>query len=186
MSGTVPQVIGVELVSAEAMFELPQSDLFSEHRNFMTGVDYCLSELRSRHSRAPVRIELSMPPTEVDDGTAERIGGTLRRYCDHRIEYNKRDRRAVRYDGLWSLRVGVPIAILGLIAVINTAWVAGRRGNLNLAFESVGWVLVWVGLWFPLDTMLFTPLTYGRENACLALIRDAEIVVEPRPQNAMT
>ena len=63
---------------------------------------------------------------------------------------------------------------------MNTVTLAGRSGNINLAFDTVGWVLVWVGLWFPLDTMLFSPLTYGRENACLALIRDAEVVVEPR------
>ena len=87
---------------------MPQSDLFSEYRNFLTGVDYSLSELRSRRSRAPVRLELSMPSSEVDDGTAGQIGRTLRRYCEHRIDYNKRERRAVRYDGLWSLRVGCP------------------------------------------------------------------------------
>lgn len=180
MGDKLPQVVRIQLASAEAMFELPQSDLFSEHRNFLTGVDYCLSELRSRRSRAPVRLELSMPPSEMGDGTAERIGRTLRRYCEHRIDYNKRERRAVRYDGLWSLRVGLPIFILGLIAVVNTVRVAGRQGNFNLAFDTVGWVLVWVGLWFPLDTILFTPLTYGRENGSLALLRDAEIVTEAR------
>jgi hypothetical protein len=185
MGDNAPQVIRLDLASAEAMFELPQSDLFSEHRNFQAGVDYCLSELRSRRSRAPVRLELSMPASEVDEGTAGRISSTLRRYCEHRIDYNKRERRALRYDGLWSLRVGVPIAIVGLIAVVNTVSVAGH-GNFNLAFDTLGWVLVWVGLWFPLDTMLFTPLTYGRENRCLALLRDAEIIAQPRPVDAMT
>jgi hypothetical protein len=184
MGDKAPQVIRIQLSSAEAMFELPQSDLFSEHRNFLTGVDYGLSELRSRRSRSPVRLELSMPASEVDEGTAERIGGTLRRYCEHRIDYNKRERRAVRLDGLWSVRVGVPIAILGLIAVVNTVRVAGRQGTFNIAFDSLGWVLLWVGLWFPLDTVLFGPLTYGRENGCLALLRDAEIVAEPRQFDA--
>jgi hypothetical protein len=126
-----------------------------------------------------------MPSTEVDDSTVERITATLRRYCDHRIAYNQRERRAVRYDGLWSLRVGVPIAILGLIAVVNTVHVAGRVGNFNLAFDTLGWVLVWVGLWFPLDTILFSPLAYGRENRSLALLREAEVVMAPRPAGAV-
>jgi hypothetical protein len=160
------------------MFQVPQTDLVSEYRNFLTGVDYSISELRSRRSRAHVRIEVTMPPTEVDEGTAERITDTLRRYCDNRIAYNKRERRAVRYDGLWSLRLGVPIAILGLIAVVNTVTIAGQ-GNINLAFDTLGWVLVWVGLWFPLDTILFSPLAYGRENRSLTLLREAEIVVAP-------
>jgi hypothetical protein len=186
MGDKVPQVIRLQLASAEDMFRLPQSDLFSEHRNFLTGVDHSISELRGRRSRSPVRLEISMPPSQVDAGTAEQIGRTLRRYCQHRIDYNKLERRAVRYDGLWSLRVGVPVAALGLIAVVNAERVAGRPGNFNLAFDTVGWVVVWVGLWFPLDTILFTPLSYGRENRSLALLRDAEVVVEPRQFTAMT
>ena len=172
------QIIRLHLGRAEDMFQVPQTDLFSEYRSFLTGVDYSISELRSRRSRAHVRIEATMPPTEVDEGTAERITHTLRRYCDNRIAYNKRERRAVRYDGLWSLRIGVPIAILGLIAVVNTVTIAGQ-GNTNLAFDTLGWVLVWVGLWFPLDTILFSPLAYGRENRSLALLREAEIVIVP-------
>ncbi len=101
MGDNVHQVIRLQLTSPEDMFQMPQSDLFSEYRNFLTGIDYSLSELRSRRSRAPVRLELSMPSSEVDDGTAGQIGRTLRRYapCEHRIDYNKRERRAVRYDG---------------------------------------------------------------------------------------
>jgi len=105
MADRVHQVIRLELTRAEDMFEVPQTDLFSEYRNFLTGVDYSISELRSRRSRAPVRLELAMPSTGVDDSTAERISGTLRRCCGHRIAYNKCERRAVRYDGLWSLRL---------------------------------------------------------------------------------
>jgi len=47
--------------------------------------------------------------------------------------------------------------------------------------DSAGWVLVWVGLWFPLDTLLFTPLSYGRENRVLGRLRSASVVVEPHP-----
>jgi hypothetical protein len=185
MADGAHQVIRLELTRAEDMFEVPQTDLFSEYRNYLTGVDYSISELRSRRSRAPVRLELAMPSTEVDDSTAERITGTLRRYCDHRIAYNKRERRAVRFDGMSSLRIGVPIAILGLIAVVNAARIAGRGGNFNLAVDTLGWVLVWVGLWFPLDTLLFTPLAYGRENRCLTLLREAVVVMAPRQAGAM-
>jgi hypothetical protein len=43
--------------------------------------------------------------------------------------------------------------------------------------DTTGWVLVWVGVWFPLDTIFFTPLGYGREIRALAHLRDAEISV---------
>ena len=46
---------------AEDMFELTQTDLFSEYRNFLTGIDFCIGELRARRSRRPVRLEIHLP-----------------------------------------------------------------------------------------------------------------------------
>ena len=108
----------------------------------------------------------------------------LRRYCDQRISYNGRERRAVRLAGLRSLWVGVPIVVLGYLLVIFTDKLVGPAGNTNLVFGTTGWVLVWVGIWFPLDTFFFSPLGYGRENRALSYLRDAEISVLTRPPAA--
>jgi hypothetical protein len=175
----VPEVIPLSLAGPEEMFHLAQTDLFSEFRNFMTGVEYCISVLRSRRSKGPVRLELTLPPAEIDEGVRELIGRTLRRYCDHRIAYNQRERRAVRLDGLSSLWVGMPLVVLGFVLVIIKASLVGRTGNTNLVVDTGGWILVWVGLWFPLDTLLFTPLAYGRENRVLERLRQADIALEP-------
>ena len=51
------QVIDLRLSRAEEMFALAQSDLFSEYRNYITGVEYCISMLRSQRTRAPVRLQ---------------------------------------------------------------------------------------------------------------------------------
>ncbi len=110
---------------------------------------------------------------------SERISRTLRRYCDHRIAYNQRERRAVRLDGVSSLWVGVPLAVVGFVLVIIKSSIVGPTGNTNLVVDTGGWVLVWLGLWFPLDTMLFTPLAYGRENRVLERLRQANIALEP-------
>jgi hypothetical protein len=170
----------LHLNHASEMFEMPQSDLFSEYRNFLTGVDYCISALRSRRDRSPVRLELSLPSSEVDAGVADRISRTLRRYCDHRIDYNVREGRASRFDGAAALWVGLPIAALGMVVVILGAKVANPDGSGGLVLNTGGWILAWIGLWFPLDSILFTPLGYGRENRVLRMLRDADVVVRPR------
>jgi hypothetical protein len=157
------------------MFFLAQTDLFSEYRNFLTGVEYCISLLRSQRTRRPVRLQLSLPPAEFDDDLGDRLSVALRRYCDQRISYNQRERRAVRLGGLWSLWVGVPIVVIGYLLVTFETSLVGPRGNVVL--DTTGWVLVWVGVWFPLDTFFFTPLGYGRENRALQHLRDAEILV---------
>src|ERR1700691_1366874 len=90
------QVIELRLNQAEEMFALAQTDLFSEYRNYLTGVEYCISLLRSQRIRSPVRLELALPAAELDDALCARLGVALRRYCDQRIGYNERERRAVR------------------------------------------------------------------------------------------
>src|SRR5271168_4158084 len=123
------QVIELRLNAAEEMFALAQTDLFSEYRNYFTGVEYCISVLRSQSTRAPVRLELSLPPAEVEQGLGDRLSVALRRYCDQRIRYNQRERRAVRLGGLRSLWIGVPLVVLGYVMVIWTSRLFGSSGD---------------------------------------------------------
>jgi hypothetical protein len=169
------QVIVVRLSHAEEMFALAQTDLFSEYRNYLTGVEYCISLLRSQRLRSPVRLQLLLPAAEVEDGMADRFSVALRRYCNQRIRYNDRERRAIRLGGVRALLVGVPIAVVGYLLVIFEHRLVGASGNIVL--DTTGWVFVWVGIWFPLDTFFFSPLGYGRENRALEHLRDAEISV---------
>lgn len=184
MAEESPQIISLSLESPEEMFVLAPADLFSESRNWMTGLEYCISVLRSGRSRGPVQIEMALPPDQISEGLDQRVRRTLTRYCDHRISYNQRERRAVRLDGLVSLWIGVPIVVVGFILVIIKGSIVGNTGNANLILDSGGWVLVWVGLWFPLDTLIFTPLSYGRENRVLKRLRRADVIVEPRGARA--
>jgi hypothetical protein len=169
------QVIELRLNTAEEMFALAQTDLFSEYRNFLTGVEYCISLLRSQPIRRPVRLELSLPTAEFDNALGGRLSVALRRYCNQRISYNERERRATRLGGLRSLWIGLPIVVIGYLLVIFEDSLVGHSGNIIL--DTTGWVLVWVGIWFPLDTVLFTPLGYTREIRALRRLRDAEISV---------
>jgi hypothetical protein len=160
------------------MFELPQTDLFAEHRNFLTGVDICISELRSRFTRRPVLLAITLPPTELTPELPERFTTTLRRYCDNRIRYSNRETRALRIGGISALRIGIPFAAVGLAL----SWYANGRANYGepeVVADHLGWVLGWVGLWYPLDQFLFYPLAYGRERRALELLRDAEVLLEP-------
>lgn len=171
-------MIKVRLSRAEDMFALAQTDLFSEYRNYLTGVEYCISVLGSQSIRSPVRLELSLPSPEVEAGMADRFSVALRRYCSQRIRYNERERRAVRLGGVRALLVGVPIVVVGYLLVIFEGRLVGPTGNIVL--DTTGWVFVWLGIWFPLDTFFFTPLGYGRENRVLEHLRDAEISVTAR------
>ena len=173
------QVIELRLVQPGDMFEMPSTDLFSEYRNFLTGVDFCLSELRARRSRRPVRLEIRLPPESIDDEVAERLARTLRRYCNHRIRYNRRESQAQRVGGVSALRIGIPVSALGLVVAAAATRIRPAGGAANLVTDHLGWVLAWIGLWFPIDQFLFNPLAYRRESRVLGLLADAELDVTP-------
>jgi hypothetical protein len=171
------QVIQLRLLRASEMFELPQTDLFSEYRNFLTGVDFCLSEMRGRRIFRPVRLEIYLPPEEIDDGLAQRMRRTLGRYCDHRIRYNRREASSQRFGGISAARIGVPICLVGLLLTLLSSDVLPDGSVRDVLAEQFGWVLVWIGLWYPLDQLIFYPLTYGRESRVLRILSEADIVI---------
>jgi hypothetical protein len=177
--GRQHQVIELRLTDPREMFEISSTDLFSEYRNFLTGVDFCLSELRGRASTRPVRLEIRLPPEAIDDGVAERLARTLRRYCDHRIRYNRREGQAQRVGGVAALRVGIPVSALGLVVAAEATRIRPTGSAGNLVTDHLGWVLAWIGLWFPLDQFLFNPLAYRRESRVLHLLAGADIDVRP-------
>jgi hypothetical protein len=43
----------------------------------------------------------------------------------------------------------------------------------------------WLAVWYPLDQFFFYPLTYGRENRVLALLRDAAVTIGPHEVSSL-
>lgn len=112
---------------------------------------------------------------------AARLGRTLRQYCEHRIRYNRSEASAQRLGGLSALRIGAPICGLGLALTIASSTMWPSPDTAQVLAEQLGWVLVWVGLWFPLGQLMFYPLAYTRESRVLRTLAAAEIVVTPYP-----
>jgi hypothetical protein len=180
------QVIQLRLTRASEMFELPQTDLFSEYRNFLTGIDFCLSEMRGRWPYRPVRLEISLPPDEIDEGLSERLKRTLGRYCDHRIRYNRRESNSQRFGGISAARIGVPICLVGLALTLLSSHVLPEGSIRDVLAEQFGWVLVWIGLWYPLDQLIFYPLSYNRETRVLRILSQADIAISAHQPMAPT
>lgn len=171
------EVIRLRLGCVEEMFETPAWDGGIPPQQFEPGIDVCISELRNRRPRGPVRLELELPASRVDAGTSARLRQALDRYCAQRIERNDRDRRTTRRDGYAALKIGIPVALVGLAIAVATA-VANTNDDYTLP-NLAGWVLAWVGLWYPLDTILFSSMVPKRENGLLRVLREAEVAITP-------
>jgi hypothetical protein len=174
------EVIALRLERLGEMFEEPEPDPFSERYRSESGVDQCIGQLLVRTSRAPVCLEIQLPTSEIDAGTEDRLRLAMGRYCEGRIARNLRERRLLRLTGLSSLKVGLPVALIGLSIAAITGFFSPQE-DTSLANVS-GWVLAWVGLWYPLDAMFFAHVSPNRENAALRRLKDAQIVIEPTPR----
>ena len=168
-------VIHLRLGRLDDMFRPSQSDVMSPSYRSEAGIDYCISELRSRRSRLPVRLELELPTPQLDAEMLTPLRLALTRYCQDRIGRNDRARRIARRDAYAALKLGIPVAIIGLAIAVATA-VAQTQDDFTLP-NLAGWVLAWVGLWYPLDAILFSSVTPKRENAVLARLQAADVVV---------
>lgn len=177
------RVLTLRLQHPEDLFVLPQTDLLSEYRNYLTGVELLLSELRSREMRAELELRLLLPEDQITDGLARRIEHALGRYCNERIHYNRREKRSLRLDGTTSFRIGVPVTAVGLLLTLYTARMEGDA-SVTAMVDHLGWVLAWIGLWWPLDTILFTPHTYTRENKALSRLADARVTIDTSTRSA--
>jgi hypothetical protein len=174
-------VIRLDLDRAADMFERPKVDLGSGHGTFQPGIDLCVAELESRPTGRPVEIELVLPQSEIGDDLEERLAVSMRRYCDERSYTNSCHRRSTQRSGVRALRVGLPITLLGL-AITAIAFHTGDSDDPQTAVvDIIGWVLAWLGLWYPFDKLIFYASDYVRENRALETLRDAQITVVPRP-----
>jgi hypothetical protein len=172
------EVIRLRLGRVEDMFQTPEWDA-SSSGGFEPGIDICISELLSRRrSRSPVRLELELPAPPVEPETSTRLREAIGRYCEDRIAHNDRQRHITRRDGYAALKIGIPIALVGLVIAVATA-VAQTDTDYTLP-NLAGWVLAWVGLWYPLDTIAFGSVAPRRENTALARLQVAEVHITAR------
>lgn len=160
-------------------FTTPEIDPFEGEDIDESGIDQIIDVLKGGRvwQRRRVRATLHVPPSEETAALTPRIREALASYCDKHVAYAQRKLREVRADGMRALSVGVfflalCIALAGLFeTVIGSESLVGR-------FLVEGAVIAgWVGLWRPIEILLFDWWPYALDNRLYSEIRDMEVVV---------
>jgi hypothetical protein len=178
-------VTRLDLARAVDMFERPQVELGSSHGTFQPGIERCIAELESRPTGRMVHLELTLPQPEISDGLEARLAVTMRRYCDERSYVNDCDRRATQRSGVRALRIGLPVTLLGLTITAIAFHIGDSDDPQTAVVDILGWVLAWLGLWYPFDKLIFYASDFVRENRALEVLRDARITVVARPTDQL-
>ena len=173
--------IQLDLARAVDMFERPQVELGSNHGTFQPGIELCIAELESRPTGRPVHLELTLPQSEISEGLEERLAVTMRRYCDERSYVNDCSRRSTQRSGVRALRIGLPVTLLGLTITAIAFHLGDSDDPQTAVVDILGWVLAWLGLWYPFDKLIFYASDFVRENRALEELRHAKITIVARP-----
>jgi hypothetical protein len=171
--------VRVELARPVDMFETPAVELGSTVGGFVPGIERCLAELAGHPDGRAVRLEVALPPGQIDTGIAGDMKVSLRRFCSERMRLNTCARAATVRGGLRAFGIGLPVTLVGLAITAGATRIGDIDDALRAVIDIIGWVLAWVGLWYPFDKVLFYPLDGMRENRVLAPPRDAEITAVP-------
>jgi hypothetical protein len=148
-----------------------------------SGIERLVTQLKSG-ARGPVRAVLTLPEHELGPESEERIRAAIDHYCELREAESQSERAALRRVGLAALGVGLPILFVGL--ALYTVLHRAHATDILRIYVGNGILLVtaWVGLWYPLDTLLHYDRPYRQELQALRRLHDAELVIQPAPADA--
>lgn len=102
----------------------------------------------------------------------------MRAYCELRLEQTDRDIAAQRRDGFRALALGVVLFTVGFFlarAVSQSGIDADIRSFLA---DGVFLIFAWVGLWYPLDALIYYPVRQRRDRRILRALLACDIELE--------
>lgn len=168
----------LELEDADELFAARGPDVASGMPGLPSGVDRIREQLDTRALPGSLAAVIVLPSAEIKPDLAGDIGRAVERYCEMGIARAECEIRLLRREGFHTFLIGLSL----FVAFVAIAEAIGRTGlpsplrNL-LAEEGLFIVVGWVGLWYPIETLLYGSRPYRREIAILRAIRGMRIEV---------
>lgn len=169
----------LELQAADELFAGRGPDVASGRPALPPGIEQIRDELSSRPPRTPVAAVIVLPRARFRPDLARDISRAVERYCDMGISRADNELRVLRREGMRALVIGA--ILFAVFVTISESIISSHVPDGIKAFFGDGLFLViaWVGLWYPLDTLIFSLRPYRREKSVLQAMRRMQIEVRP-------
>ena len=177
----------VEIDDIRYMLIAPPRDVFSKRKYVYMGqsvVDRLLEHflMQKGLSKQKHRLVLLMPPDKITPALSQELEAALDRYTATKIKDNRNEMAAIRRRGMRQ----IPYALVFLAISVGFGLLLGAGSISNIppvpaTVLSEGLFIVgWVAMWGPLDTLLFGRFPLAAENRALQALERMEIRIEPR------
>ncbi len=178
--------ITVEVKDIDHILTPPERDLFSSNITEYMGqsaLQRCKATIREERGwdKRKYRFTFLVPSDQVGRRSIEEIKTAIDRYCATLRKDNDVQLQMIRHRGLRQL----PFALALLIIFVTSGVIIGSDSVVEMspllatAISEGMYVIGWVSLWGPTDTLLFEPMELRTENKLLAMMEKVDIEVLP-------
>jgi hypothetical protein len=170
----------VELAEPDELFADRPSDVASGRPWQSSGIDQIRNALSAGSVRARITTLIVLPRDRIEPRLEHGIKEAVARYCEDGITQAENELKAIRREGVQALVLGA--ILLAVFLGLSEAVLQSDLPNSIRTFFGDGLFIVaaWVGMWYPLDTLLYAGRPYRLERTLLRAMQGMEIVVRPQ------
>jgi hypothetical protein len=142
------------------------------------GIDEIREELDARSLPAALAMVIVLPPAKVKPDLSCHIARAVERYCEKGITKAETEIRMLRREGFKTLLIGLALFVI-FVSIAEAIVRTNLPSPLRNFFGEDGLFIVvgWVGLWYPIETLLYSARPYRQQIAILRAIRGMRIEV---------
>ncbi len=157
--------IDLYLSDIRNFFQVPDVDPFAGDDIDLSGIDQLMDALKARPDwrRTGVEAVVHLPVTAAGDPRAARLPAALDRYCRIQSEYSRRKVTELRLEGRHAMRMGALFLVICMALSGVFEKLVGAEGFLGRVLVEGLVIAGWVGLWHPLDLLLYSWWPYARD-----------------------
>jgi hypothetical protein len=179
--------IVMKLDSVRELLIAPEFDPFSDKETEFMGqsaMERLIRQLKpgwSLHTRN-VRLTIMLPADQITPETQSQIRGSFERFCRKKIEENTIQLRNIRWSGIRQIPFSfVFLAVcIGLGTLFGSGLIPHIPAWLGTVLNEGFYIIGWVSLWGPTETLLFDPQPLKRENKILNKLVSIPLDIQPR------
>jgi len=168
----------LELNEADELFVARGPDVASGMPALPPGIDQIREALGAGPLPAGFATVIVLPRAKLKPGLACGVAAAVERYCVMGIARAEHEIRLLRREGFRTLLIGLALFVI-FVTIAESIVHTGVPLPISDLLGADGLFLVvgWVGLWYPIETLLYSGRQYRREIAVLRAIRKMRIVV---------
>jgi hypothetical protein len=170
----------LELGEADEFFAGSEPNVAAGRPGLPPGIDQIREELEAGSLPDALATVIVLPGAQVKPGLSDDFARAVERYCAMGISKAENEIKHLRREGFRTLLIGLALFFVFVSiaeALVHTGLPTPVKNFLGE--DGLFIVVGWVGLWYPIETLLYSHRPYRQEIAVLQLIRRMQIEVRP-------